>query len=408
MKHRIKLLLVSIAFPPKKDPECIQTAKYLKYLSNTEELDIQVLTACDPVINMPVDMSMNSFSVRNSGVFKKKITENRYLNFLLRKIGIEQFPDTKFTFSWGIRRFLKNSKIQSPDVVYARSYPISSLIAGYWASIHFNKPLIIHFSDPWTLSPLHRHSLSYQRKMEEWELRLIKHASAIVFTSELTATNYRVRYPEYKERIHFLPNVYDDADLSLNESQLRNEKLKLVYTGGIVGNRNPEPIFKAISSLPEKMLDRFEFFIAGEADRDNRELLGKFNHQSVSYLGPISFLESKKLQASADILVLIDNHFDDANKAMYLPSKLLDYFVQRKRILAVTTPQGTTSNTLEEGEFGDCFGHSDVDGITNFLRKAIDEFDKKNHSYFIRPDVPKKFSASLNAQNLLKIIKHYA
>ena len=281
MKQIIKLLFVSIAFPPRKDPECIQTAKYLKYLSNIEGLDIQVLTACDPVINMPVDESMNDFSIRNSGIFKKRIIENRYLNFLLRKIGIEQFPDTKFTFCLGIRRFLKHNNIQSPDIVYARSYPISSLIAGYWASIYFNKPLIIHFSDPWTLSPLHSYSRSYQKRMKKWELKLIKHSNAVVFTSELTASNYGKKYPDYKKKIHVLPNVYDDADLLNTNEATDNKKLRLVYTGGIVGNRNPEPIFKAIKSLPEEMLDRFEFIIAGEADRSNRDLLVKFNHQSV-------------------------------------------------------------------------------------------------------------------------------
>ena len=93
---------------------------------------------------------------------------------------------------------------------------------------------------------------------------------------------------------------------------------------------------------------------------------------------------------------------------MYLPSKLLDYFVRKKRILAVTTPHGTTFNVLKENEFGDSFGHFDVDGIKKFLRGAIDEFDKGNQNYFERSNVPKKFSSALNAENLFKIIKKYA
>ena len=34
------VLFVSIAFPPKNDPECLQTAKYFKYLVDTQKVNI--------------------------------------------------------------------------------------------------------------------------------------------------------------------------------------------------------------------------------------------------------------------------------------------------------------------------------------------------------------------------------
>ena len=50
------LLFVSIAFPPKLDPECIQTSKYLKYLANLKNsFNIDVVTSAIPTLFMPFD-----------------------------------------------------------------------------------------------------------------------------------------------------------------------------------------------------------------------------------------------------------------------------------------------------------------------------------------------------------------
>ena len=54
----MNILFVSIAFPPKNDPECIQSGRFFKYLSREKDFDIDVVTSKDPTLFMPVDDSL--------------------------------------------------------------------------------------------------------------------------------------------------------------------------------------------------------------------------------------------------------------------------------------------------------------------------------------------------------------
>ncbi len=45
-----KILFVSLAFPPKADPEGLQTAKYFHYLQKHKDLQIDVVTSAIPTL----------------------------------------------------------------------------------------------------------------------------------------------------------------------------------------------------------------------------------------------------------------------------------------------------------------------------------------------------------------------
>ena len=81
------LLVVSIALPPKSDPESIQTGKYLKYLlEKATDYKISVVTSSTPTLYMPVDDSLSIYENEYEQIIKVKLFEARFFNILINKI----------------------------------------------------------------------------------------------------------------------------------------------------------------------------------------------------------------------------------------------------------------------------------------------------------------------------------
>lgn len=405
---KINLLFVSIAFPPKKDPECIQTARYFKYLSQNENLIIEVVTGKPPVLNMPLDTSLVKYDTGYQEKHEISIYENRYWNFLRRKLGIYFKPDTKWRFYKNIASSLKTRSVAAPDIIYSRSYPLSSAFAAHCFAKKFQKPWIMHLSDPWLYSPLHNYSRRERAYIEKWEDVFFQDATLVTFTSELTVEKYQNAYPRYAHKFQFLPNVYDDEDASLQSKIAFGKRIRVVYTGGIIGDRNPLPLFRALEMLSSDERDWFEFIFVGDADRSNRQLLENVKFSCVKYLGLKDLATSLELQRSANLLFLIDNKFDRADEALYFPSKLLDYIIQKKKILAITTKNGTTDRIIKNLGLGDSFGHNQVEEMAEFLRQTISYFKGKNLRYFCVTADTQKYAASQNASHLYSLIQKYA
>jgi glycosyltransferase involved in cell wall biosynthesis len=402
-----KILFISISFPPKKDSESIQTAKYFKYLSK-KELAITVLTSSSPTLNMPVDESLRDYTAGLQKLIEIKIFENRYTNYLVNKLFpfFSQMPDSKFSFSWQWKTAV--DKIgEKPDIIYSRSYPISSAVMGLKLKKHFNVPWILHLSDPWSEYPLVNFSDFTKRYNEKMEKESFKLADKICFTSTKSIDVYFEKYPQFRDKYEYFPNVYDDEHVVENKHSFKN-KLRFVYTGGMIGNRSPIYLLKVLNKVNERqpsLLEKVEFLFAGEADRRNRQCFDDYTHlRCVKYLGPLSMKDAIELQKSADILLVIDNPLRNEREAVFFPSKVLDYLIAQRKIFAITDRFSMTaaiiSNTL-----GACFEHSDEAGIEDFIRSCISAYERHDGTFFFNVEIESTFSASFQAERLSKMFE---
>jgi hypothetical protein len=402
------LLFVSIAFPPKNDPECIQTAKYFRYLSKSENLNIDVVTSKDPTLFMPEDSSLKEYDTGYRQKIQVPIYENKYSNFLLRKIlpeGID-YPDSKFSFYWQWRKVVKQLK-QMPDIIYSRSNPLSSSIMAYHLATHIKDiPWVMHLSDPWFLSPLHDYKGKQATFHQTWEKKCLERANKICFTSEPTVSIYEDAYPEHRDKFEYYPNVYDPV--YWKENPIRNSnKLNIIFTGGLSGKRSPEPLFRSLRLLKEKspkILDVLNVVFAGPRDRGILNIFDKYHDLlCVKHVGNLSYPESLCLQRDAHLLLVIDNPFSDARQAVYFPSKVLDYFLAQRKILAITTP-GSASDVVVRSAGGYVFAHDEIDSLTDFLSQAVKHFQNTNDQFFFQSDPPVMYDAEHVAKRLEHLI----
>lgn len=407
----INVLFVSIAFPPKSDPECIQTGKYFYHLQQHDDLNIEVLTSAIPTLYMPYDGQLEKFVIGAKNIVSLPLRENRWINFLMNRFRLAEtvFPDSKFSFHRQANRAMKYLK-QRPDIIYSRSYPLSSALMAYKLKMEFDVPWIMHLSDPWAGSPIHNFSEKYQQRYFYWERKCFEAADYICLTSIATIRFYTKRYPELAGKFIYYPNVFE---LSLSTEDLVDpsssfgRKLKLVYTGGMAGKRSAsfflEPLKQLYVENPE-IENLIEVSFAGEIDYVNRAMFKKYKLPFVTYLGKVSYSDALQLQRKADLLLLLDYQIEDPEMALFFPSKLLDYMLAKRRIFAITTPGSATAEVVADLR-SDVYEHSDVEGIRIGLLNAIKSFQNNDIAYFQNEYLPEKYRARHNAERLASLFR---
>lgn len=402
------ILFVSIAFPPKNDPECLQTAKYFKYMADVPEWNIDVVTSKHPTLFMPVDPKLEKYAKGERQKVEIPIYENKYLNYLIRKVNANFLlqPDSKYTFKWGYKKVIKTLR-EKPDVIYSRSFPMSSTYLAARLVEHYQVPWILHLSDPWIGSPIHKLPPHLMTKLGEQETQFFSKATYICLTSKKTQEFYQERYPQFKDKFLVFPNVFDPSDITTTPYEFK-DKLRFVYTGGLAAERSPKYLFEAIQKIQEKdapLLKNVEFVFAGQFDRQNAGLFDAYQLDCVKNKGLLSYPDALKLQQSADVLMVIDTPLKSPKDAMFFPSKLLDYFIAKRRILALTD-KGSTSFEVVDGKYGRCFEHQDIDGIAQAIEATIQAWNHQKKDHFFSKEVDETFSAMFNVQRLVALINN--
>ncbi|MBS2034795.1 hypothetical protein JST97_07400 [bacterium] len=404
---------MSIAFPPKFDSEGLQVSKYLKYLIGEcgPELPIDVVTSRVPTLNMPFDASLAPSAQGLRQRVELPIFENKYTNFLLRKLwpSLAYSPDSKFTFHhqwWRAARQLRST----PGLIYSRSFPASSALMALKLKRHFKVPWLFHLSDPWADSPHIEYGSQRARQYnQQLERMCFEAADVICLTSHRTIQYYQKKYADLNKRFEFYPNVYDPEDVvaPTSFSNQGRTKLRLVHTGGLAGSRSPEPFLRALSMLETKYKERLEVIFAGHVDRQNRAILSKYAESGVNYLGPLdTYQEAIRLQQSADVLLLIDFPVDREDLRVYFLSKLLDYHLTGKPILAVTDAGSECANFIA-GERSHSFTRPDSAGMARHLEWLVEEFSQGRPDYFQSRPVRLEYSAAHNARRLAELFREF-
>jgi len=406
------VLFVSIAFPPKSDAECLQTAKYFHYLQEDKSLKIEVVTSAIPTLYMKYDEKLESYAQGYTNEISVPLKENRWINLFRNRLKLEEtvFPDVKQSFHRQSGTVIRKLK-QKPDILYSRSYPLSSTIMAYKLQKQLQVPWIMHLSDPWADSPLHRWSSKYNDLQRTWELKCMEAARYVCMTSLSTIDFYQDKYPHLENKFLFFPNVYElksTREVFPHLDKLfQPNKLTIVFTGAMAADRSPsfflEPLRQLVADEPQ-FSDKIMVVFAGEADFRNRSVFEKYRMPCVHYLGKLLFSEALYLQQRSNMLLLIDNPIEDSRHAMYFPSKLLDYMVTQKRIIAITTKGSATDMVMKDLK-GDVLEHKNVKEIKEVIRQAICKFSEGDSDYFFNRLIPEKYEAKYNAGRLAQLIK---
>lgn len=401
----MKVLFVSVSAPPQNTPESLQVAKFLKYLNKVTTLTLVTIRnaqgwrASDPTMELSQlglrEIRLPHYSSR-AGRFFARIFK---LNWL-------QKPDEDFMFFRQWRKIISINH-DHPQLIYSRSTPFSSAVMALKLKKVYNVPWVMHLSDPWTISPLFSFTRNLKRYHEKLEYECFSNADIISLTSLEQIEAYKKKYPLFSEKFRFFPNVFDDAELIENPIQFEG-KIIFLHAGNFYGEgRNPRPLLEAIKKIQTSInnfFDNAEFVFIGRLNEDVRKIFNEYNYPFVRIIEEYTFQESVNLQRNAHVLLLFDWKFKAANSIFFL-SKILGYMTSQRPILAITGEDSSSSKVIE-GKYGQCFDHDNIDGIENFLKSAIANFETKNSDFFsvAAPDLT--YSAERNSNRLFHLFQN--
>lgn len=402
-----KILLVSIAAPPKSDPESLQVGRYIKYLIKSG-YEIDVITSSNPSLYMETDNHLEYLLKGINLIHEIKLVENRYINYLIRKVfpALIEFPDSKFSFH------LSTSPVARPSLLYSRSYPLSStLLALKYKKRWPDVPWVLHLSDPWAISYLgNSPATNFKKLSRKWnekkELECFELADRIGLTSDKTIQLYKNKYPEYSNKFILTPNVFDEE--SLNSSHINfDDKLNIVYTGGFGEKRDPVFYLEAIEAFLVEHLTEgatFNFLFTGPMTKQNRNKFEKFKKISeIKHLGHVSYTQMIEIQRNAHVLVNIDTDIQDPAHSVFFPSKLLEYFAANRRILAITNSHSVSYDIVQDN-FGDCVEFGDTKTLKELFSLYLVKFNNNRDDFFRLNKSIQKFGAEFNVAILKKKI----
>jgi Glycosyl transferase 4-like domain len=405
----MNVLFVSIAFPPKSDPEALQAGRYFKYLARQPGIGVDVVTSRNPTLWMPTDETLRPYLGGVRQQIEIPIFEPRLLSVALGKLfpRYVMLPDLRQSFHWQWWRVVHALERQ-PDVVYCRAFPLSSVVMGRRLARHYRVPLVVHLSDPWTESAILNFSglsLAYNRRMQA---RCFEEATAITLASPRMVDLYRARFPHLSGKFHLMPNVYDPDDVRPAARKPTTDKLRLVYTGSLQGGRSVRHFLRVLdwcaAKAPEE-LTHLSVELAGSLDSTERQLLATTPHKFVRHVGSLPLQAAQKMQREADVLLVFDTPLRPED-SVFFPSKLLDYLVTGVPIFALTSP-GSMTRDIVTDRVGRCFDHEDVEAAGRHLLDLVASSNRSGAG--VCGSAPMagddRFSAAANADRLAALLR---
>jgi len=112
------------------------------------------------------------------------------------------------------------------------------------------------------------------------------------------------------------------------------------------------------------------------------------------------------LQQNSDVLLSIDNPIAEAEQAMFIPSKIYDYIKSKRRVLALTTKNSSTSKFLQNFK-ADVVHYNNVEDIQHRLKEYLLKLNMKDDLYFQQEHgLPSEIELSYNVEKLSKLLNN--
>jgi len=397
------MLIISYFFPPAGGVAVLRTVKLAKYIKKygiepvvltpefpiTHRIDENLLEEIDcEIVRTPQFYLPRISGFKKRSLSEKEITKaSKYRKFIasiFRNI-VRQFlyPDQElgwiyYAYKSGLR-LIRDNEI---DILYATTPPVTNMIVLLLLSLKTNLPVVLDFRDDWLcypLKPYKRYSNwvnpIYYLVDRIFEKYLLKRANLVMSVSRQLLMRLYNRYKSIdKRKFIFIPNGYDEEDFEGVQPAERDDKFLIVYSGTFSPPRKPEVFLwglKQVFNLRPDIKDDLRLMIVGDVIGDYPIIINDYGlTEIIDVKNGLSHKESISYILSADTLLIINPDYKSAGDT-FLPSKLSEYIRAKKNIIAIT-PQGATSDLIDDWDLGYTADHNDTDGIVDIIIKSYD------------------------------------
>lgn len=333
----------------------------------------------------------NSQNVTNASFFLSKNLNLKQR--LVRWIRLNLFiPDAKILWKpFGVKMGKKLIQQEKPDLIFSTSPPPTThLIArklAKWSDLKW----IADFRDPWTnlyyyellkINPL---SKKINRKLED---KVIQSADKITTVSDNFFSQKEAQYKNIR-----IENGYDPEDLNnIKLEKERNNKFTIRYIGSLKTNQIFKNFFLILKELEqqEEYRNQIKLEFIGYIDPYIREFIKKQAIKTkINIQGYVPHKEAIKKMASADLLILAIGQGKLSKNVV--STKIFEYLMVQKPILAFGHPEGTANKILQETNAGRMFSYEDYQTVKQYFFEIFNNW-LKNKNYISQIENSEKYN----------------
>lgn len=390
-----KMLVIPGSFVPYNDTVTLLTYKRLRNL----DMDIDVFC-----FKGKQDDSIYEELKNDSQFSKFNIIYTTDLDWAVPRNYPLRLPISLFLMNKYVYDSLKMFEKGDYKYIYTSIVPGISHIAGNM--IKKKHPEVIwyaSFSDPFKGSPYKKVDLdnksfiykimfkvgSYFLYNNKYEEVAINNADKLIFICDeqrdFTLRQYG-NYEKLKEKsiiypLTYIPGwkMYEDI---IDCEYTANDVKQAVHLGRLYGLRKIDNFLLALKQLNEEIVELDKKIVFHQYSEIQAEDVKKVKEYGLEKLfiihDKVSYQQSIEVMKKADILVLFDTLLPKEKIQPYLPSKIVEYLMLKKQILAICDDNSPSYRILKEYHF-DTVGSS-VKDIKKNIVESLDDKKKVNYS----------------------------
>ena len=417
-----KVLVIAYAFPPMAYAGVYRTLRFCKYLPQfdwqplvltikthpyhqkdyslmqqlSKNVKIYRTFTIDPAMQHMVRAKKHKTKGSNtSGISKKYNIKKNQLNMLLSKINFTKIKLGRFLFNlcsfpdhmvfWIPFAVIKGIKIifqERPDVIYTSSPPHSSHLTGLMLAKLFKKPWVSDFRDPWVDNVYFEQVISnkYKKIICYLEALVMKNATKVLLNTDSNKDLVLGRYRFLnRDKFQTLTNGFDPDDVRGLPPKCE-DKFTVTYIGTLYWYFKTELFLEGLrvwieETAPKKVFNSFQLLFVGSKSTDVERMI---QDQKLSTIVKfIDFVPKRKAMeiCAASHLLLLLLGFNKESKRI-LPSKLFDYFLCQKSILAIA-PEGEVAKLIRESRTGYVVSEDNPRLIAQIIDREYKRFIEK-------------------------------
>lgn len=342
----IRILCISPHFPPRADSESFCGGKFaLALLRRGVEITVLCLDPSSPHPKPCDDSNLWSPLKKNSVHIRTPSTKDRITS---AGLGLRYRSKDYVRWTQAVIDTAALLHREKPyDLVHSRSLPMEAHIAGYWISRRTGLPWAANINDPWDwhLMPGEmRIGSSFLRRTlsNHWMRKTLRSASLVTYPSA-QLRDFHIRLSGVQHESEIIPHI----GCSLAGRGEGDGGFRMVHTGKLGGleMRSPVALLHGIRRFLHRHPEARQLFsmvFVGQDDGSLRKNIDELGLQSaVAHTGRVSYERSLELISSAAVCVLVEPALPEG---IFLPSKLADYLVSGKPVMALSPPAGTIAD----------------------------------------------------------------
>lgn len=371
-----KILFIAPESFPVNGPEAIVNIKLLKVLSD-DGFEIDLISRSHQKAYYPANESLSDLGIEIKS--NKIITVSNTISLSVLFAHFYTFCKFGVVFRgahWALqvlRECEKQIKHEKYDFIITKNAP--SFLLGYYLKKKYKYKWIASWNDPY---PGVKYPQPYGEGVNArlpWYskkiIRIMDSSDFHIFPNE-RLRKYMAQYLNFNEnQSAIVPHISNKLD---NIRHVKNDKLKMIFSGNLKKPRNPISFILAFARLVKEFSDVTVDFV-GVYDDGISEIIASSGLQDfVNLYPPLSYKESLAILPNYDVAMIMEA---DCEEGIFLPTKIGDFMQYEKIMFAISPEVGILNDLYAEG-YVQYFSVNKVESIYSVLKNIYYDFKSNN------------------------------